>query len=39
MKADEARSPAIRQDLRNWYDNTLLSRLNDKATGRIISIQ
>jgi predicted phage terminase large subunit-like protein len=39
MKADEARSPTVRQDRRNWYDNTLLSRLNDKATGRIISIQ
>lgn len=39
MKADEARSPTVRQELRNWYDNTLLSRLNDKATGRIISIQ
>lgn len=39
MKADEARSPTVRQELRNWYDNTLLSRLNDKASGRIISIQ
>ncbi|MGX7895925.1 phage terminase large subunit [Tsuneonella sp. HG222] len=39
MKADEAKSPTVRQDLRNWFDNTLLSRLNDKATGRIISIQ
>lgn len=39
MKADEARSPTVRQELRNWYDNTLLSRLNDKATGCIISIQ
>jgi len=39
MKADEARSSIIRQELRNWFDNTLLSRLNDKATGRIISIQ
>lgn len=39
MKADEARSPTVRQELRNWLDNTLLSRLNDKATGRIISIQ
>ncbi len=39
MKADEARSPIVRQELRNWFDNTLLSRLNDKATGRIISIQ
>lgn len=39
MKADDARSPTMRQELRNWLDNTLLSRLNDKATGRIISIQ
>jgi predicted phage terminase large subunit-like protein len=39
MKADESRSATIRQELRNWLDNTLLSRLNDKATGRIISIQ
>jgi len=39
MKADEARSPVVRQELRNWFDNTLLSRLNDKATGRIVSIQ
>ena len=39
MKADEARSAAVRQELRNWYTNTLLSRLNDKATGCIISIQ
>lgn len=39
MKADEAKSPIVRQELRNWIDNTLLSRLNDKATGRIISIQ
>lgn len=39
MKADEAKSPTIRQELRNWFDNTLLSRLNDKARGKIISIQ
>lgn len=39
MKADEAKSPAVRQELRHWFDNTLLSRLNDKASGRIISIQ
>ena len=39
MKADEARSPTIRQELRAWFDNTLLTRLNDKATGKIISIQ
>lgn len=39
MKADEARSPTIRQELQNWFDNTVQSRLNDKATGRIMSIQ
>jgi len=39
MKADEARSSIVRQEVRNWFDNTLLSRLNDKASGRIISIQ
>jgi predicted phage terminase large subunit-like protein len=39
MKADEAKSAPERQNLRDWFDNTLLSRLNDKATGRIISIQ
>lgn len=39
MKADEARSPTIREELRAWFDGTLLSRLNNKASGRIISIQ
>lgn len=39
MKADEARSPVVREDVRNWFDNTLLTRLNSKATGRIVSIQ
>lgn len=39
MKADDARSPAVREGLREWFDGTLLSRLNDKRTGRIISIQ
>lgn len=39
MKADDARSAIIREETRNWFENTLLSRLNDKATGRIISIQ
>ncbi|MGB7371034.1 phage terminase large subunit [Erythrobacter sp.] len=39
MKADEAKSPQERENLRNWYDNTLLSRLNNKATGKIVSIQ
>jgi predicted phage terminase large subunit-like protein len=39
MKADEARSQAVRDELRNWFDNTLSTRLNDKATGIILSIQ
>lgn len=39
MKADEARSQASRDEVKGWYDNTLATRLNDKATGRIISIQ
>ena len=39
MKADDAKSPVERQRVRDWFDNTLLSRLNDKSTGRIISIQ
>lgn len=39
MKADDAHSPERRLKLRSWLDNTLLSRLNDKATGRIVSIQ
>lgn len=39
MKADEVRSQASRDEVRGWFDNTLSTRLNDKATGRIISIQ
>lgn len=39
MKADEVRSQAVRDEVKSWYDNTLGTRLNDKATGRIISIQ
>lgn len=39
MKADEARSQAVRDELRSWFDNTLSTRLNDKALGVIISIQ
>lgn len=39
MKADDARSPVIRAETRDWFDHTLLSRLNDKANGIIISIQ
>lgn len=39
MKADEARSQAARDEVRAWYDNTLITRLNNKATGIIVSIQ
>ena len=39
MKADEVRSQAIRDEAKAWFDNTLQTRLNDKASGRIVSIQ
>ena len=39
MKADDARSQTIRDETRAWFDGTLLSRLNSKATGIVISIQ
>ena len=39
MKADEARSQTVRDDTRAWFDDTLLTRLNNKATGTVISIQ
>lgn len=39
MKADEARSQAVRDEVRGWFDNTLSTRLNDKANGIILSIQ
>lgn len=39
MKADEAHSQAARDELVRWFDGTLMTRLNDKAAGRIISIQ
>lgn len=39
MKADEAKSRAVRDEVKSWFDNTLLTRLNDKASGTIISIQ
>jgi predicted phage terminase large subunit-like protein len=39
MKADEAKSQAVRDEVRAWYDNTLITRLNNKATGIILSIQ
>lgn len=39
MKADDARSAVMREETKNWFENTLLSRLNDKASGKIVSIQ
>ena len=38
LKPDEARSETRRTAVNEWYDNTLLSRLNNKATGCIIII-
>jgi len=38
MKADEALSDTGRKAVNDWYDNTLLSRLNDKSKGCIIIV-
>jgi predicted phage terminase large subunit-like protein len=38
LKPDEALSETRRKAVNEWYDNTLLSRLNDKAKGCIIII-
>jgi predicted phage terminase large subunit-like protein len=37
-KPDEAISDSQRKRVNDWYDSTLLSRLNDKRTGRIVII-
>ena len=39
MKAADAPSPAMRQKVKDYYTDTLFSRLNDKQDGRIIVIQ
>jgi predicted phage terminase large subunit-like protein len=39
MKAADATFPVERQRIRDYYEGTLVSRLNDKATGRIVCIQ
>ncbi|CAM5212711.1 hypothetical protein BTHI11S_03421 [Bosea thiooxidans] len=39
MKAADASSAAERQRVRDYYEQTLLSRLNNKVDGRIIVIQ
>ena len=38
LKPDEALSEPRRKAVSEWYDHTLLSRLNDKATGGIVII-
>lgn len=38
LKPDEALSEVGRRTVNDWYDNTLVSRLNDKANGCIIII-
>jgi predicted phage terminase large subunit-like protein len=38
LKPDDALSEPRRKAVNEWYDNTLLSRLNDKANGCIIII-
>lgn len=38
LKPDEALSESRRKAVNEWYDHTLLSRLNDKAAGCIIII-
>jgi predicted phage terminase large subunit-like protein len=38
LKPDEALSETRRNAVNEWYDNTLLSRLNDKTNGAIVII-
>jgi predicted phage terminase large subunit-like protein len=38
LKPDEALSESRRKGVNEWYDHTLLSRLNDKAEGCIIIV-
>ncbi|SFL56780.1 phage terminase large subunit [Shimia aestuarii] len=38
-KPSEMRHETYRQELRDYFDQTLFSRLNDKRSGRIVSIQ
>jgi hypothetical protein len=38
QKPDEALSETGRKAVKEWYDNTLLSRLNNKRTGCIIIV-
>src|SRR5580698_6245924 len=38
LKPDEALSETQRKTVNDWYDHTLISRLNDKRTGCIVVI-
>lgn len=38
LKPEDALSESRRQDVNNWFDSTLLSRLNNKTSGCIIVI-
>lgn len=38
LKAEEAMSESQRSAVNSWFDNTLLSRLNDKRSGRIVIV-
>lgn len=38
IKPDEAQSDTTRDNVNNWYESTLASRLNDKASGAIITV-
>lgn len=38
IKPDEAESNIIRDGINNWFSNTVISRLNNMATGNIIII-
>jgi predicted phage terminase large subunit-like protein len=38
LKIDQAHSPAHRESVRDWYDHTLATRLNNPTTGAIIIV-
>ncbi len=38
IKAEDAQSEAARSWVNNWFDNTLVTRLNQKNTGRIVLV-
>ncbi len=38
IKAEDAMSETMRERLNQWFTNTLVSRLNDKATGAIVVV-